>query len=310
MKKAILLTVAAAFILFGAGTLVSAEDASIVSTSMSMSIRVENVYNAFGVQISGIETTTTSTNTSNSLNETSSTTTIQTVYSEWRGGSVKVDKIEGTSDTKASDDSYSHTTFSVDYDYESGTGKLSSASGGSSTNGSYGTDANGEAIGTYNTNTTETYTIKNGQALRTQSSTTGASYGPDGTKKADIKQSATYGYSLAGGSWQLTAETTVSENIGVDGSSEKITRSKTYSRDKNGVLGGVSQTASGTKVVITSAGASKTLTMHDYSAEFEFGDAGWYLKKESYTWEEGAADEGTADEGTADEGDAAAEAEG
>jgi len=64
------------------------------------------------------------------------------------------------------------------------------------------------------------------------------------------------------------------------------------------------------QVVNTQAGASKTLTMHDYSAEFEFGDAGWYLKKESYTWEEGAADEGTADEGTAGEGDAAAEAEG
>ena len=313
MKKAILLTLAAAFILLGAGTFVRADDdTSIVNTSMKMVIEVDNVYNKYGVQISGTEITTTTTTTINSKNETSITVTTQTVSSEWRGGSVKVANIEGTSHTDGTDDSSSDTTFTITYEYTDGTGKLKGASGTSTTTGDSGTGDNGEKIGTYKTSTKDTYTIKNGQALRTKSETTGESYGSDGTKKGDITQTSTTEYKLVAGTWQVSKETTVSKNTGVDGRSESITRVRTYTRDGNGVITNISQTATGTYIYVHGLSGEKTLGLSNYSAEFAFDEeSGWYLKKEHIKWEEGAAaDEGTADEGTADEGDAAAEAEG
>jgi len=293
MRKTILLTLAATFILLGAGTLVRADDdASIVSTDMKMVIKVHNVYNNYGVQISGTETTTTTTITTNSKNETSTTVTTQTVSSEWRGGSVKVANIEGTSHTDGTDGSSSDTTFTVTYEYTDGTGKLKGASGTSSTTGDSGTDDNGERIGTYKTSTTDTYTIRNGQALRTKSVTTGESYGSDGTKKGDIEQTSTTEYKLVAGTWQVSKETTVSKNTGVDGSSEDVTRVRTYTRDENGVITDVSQTASGTRVVITSTGHAETLTMHNYSAEFEFDEeGGWILTDENYDFESADAEE-------------------
>jgi len=140
MKKTILLTLAAVFILIGAGTFVRAEDdTSIVSTNTTMVIKVHNVFNNYGVQISGTETTTTTTITTNSKNETSTTVTTQIVSSEWRGGSVKVADIEGTSHTDGTDGSSSDTTFTITYEYTDGTGKLKGASGTSSTTGDSGT---------------------------------------------------------------------------------------------------------------------------------------------------------------------------
>jgi len=308
MKKAILLTLAAAFILLGAGTFVRADDdTTIVSTSMKMVIEVDNVYNKYGVQISGTETTTTTTTTTNSKNETSTTVSIQTVSSEWRGGSVKVAKIEGTSKTNGTDDSSSDTTFTITYEYTDGTGKLKGASGTSTTTGDSGTGDNGEKIGTYKTSTKDTYTIKNGQALRTKSETTGERYGSDGTKTGDISQTTTTEYTLVAGTWQVSKETTASKNTNVNGGSESMTRVRTYTRDENGVITDISQTATGTYVAVTSMGGTVTLGLEEYSAEFAFDEeSGWYLKTEHIEWKEGAG----ADEGTADEGDAAAEAEG
>jgi len=50
-------------------------------------------------------------------------------------------------------------------------------------------------------------------------------------------------------------------------------------------------------VAITSAGGTVTLGMTDYEATFTFDeDSGWYLEKESYTWEEGASGEESADD--------------
>ncbi|MFA5319659.1 MAG: hypothetical protein WBE75_05175 [Candidatus Omnitrophota bacterium] len=299
MRKGILLTLTAAFIVLAGENFVRAADdtPSIVSTDMKMVIKVENVYNNYGVQINGTETTTTTTTTTNSKDETSTTITTQTVTSEWRGGSIKVAKIEGTSNTDGTDDSSSATTFTITYEYADGTGKLKGASGTSSTTGDSGTDDNGEAIGTYKTSTTDSYTIRNGQALRTKSETTGESYGSDGTKKGDITQTSTTEYELVAGTWQVSKETTVSKNTGVDGSSESITRIKTYTRDDNGVITGVSQTATGTRVAITSAGGTVTLGMTDYTATFTFDEeSGWYLEKESYTWEQGASGEESSDD--------------
>lgn len=305
MKKGILMTLTAAFILLGAGSLVCADDdTSIVSTSTKMVIQVENVYNNYGVQISGTETTTTTTTTVNSKNETSTTVTTQTVTSEWRGGSIKVATIDGTSHTDGTDDSSSDTTFTITYEYADGTGKLKGASGTSSTTGDSGTDDNGEAIGTYKTSTTDSYTIRNGQALRTKSETTGESYGSDGTKKGDINQTSTTEYELVAGTWQVVKETTVSNNTGVDGSSENITRVRTYTRDENGVITGVSQTASGTRVAVTNMGGTVTLGMKDYEAVFAFDEeSGWYLEKESYTWEEGASGGSSSSDDDDTEGD-------
>ncbi len=304
MKKSILLALTTAFILLGIGSFVNAADdtTSIVSTTTKMVITVENVFNNRGVQISGTETTTTTTSSVNSKNETSTTVTTQTVNFEWRGGSIKVATIDGTSKTTGTDDSSSDTTFTITYQYEDGTGKLKGASGTSTTTGDSGKDADNKEIGTYKTSTTDSYTIRNGQALRTKSVTTGESYGSDGTKKGDITQTSTTEYKLIAGTWQTIKETTASKNTGVDGSSESVTRVKTYTRDENGIITNVAQTATGTRVAIGGTSGTVTLGMTNYEATFAFDEeGGWYQAKEYYKWEQGASGEEPSDDDAASE---------
>jgi hypothetical protein len=284
MKRIGVLT-AAIFLLVGGLNAFALDPTSpIVSTTQTSTIHVESIYNPYGVAISSTEVTTTITTTTNEKGETSTTTTISTSKSEWRGGSLKIISVTGTSDTTASDDSSSHTDFWTNYEYND-KGQLKGASGGSKSKGDRGKDADGQKMGTYESSTTDNYIIKNGQALRSSSKTTGTNYRPDGTKTSDFTETTNYSYQLIGGSWHIMGEVSTSTTNGVDGSTTTITKTRTYSRDANGVATGISQTATGTMTVVNENGGRTTYTMKNYQATFAYDpEVGWYLQKESYDW--------------------------
>lgn len=283
MKRIWILTTVVFFLAGGLNAFAATAN-PIISTSQNSTIHVEYIYNAYGVAISATEITTTTTRTVDDKGGWSETTTVQTAYSTWKGGSLKIDSASGTSDTKASDGSNSHTNFWTSYTYNAN-GQLAGASGGAHTTGDRGKDANGEPIGTFVSDTVDHYIIRNGQALRSSSVTTGTNYGPDGTKTSTFTETTNYAYQLIGGSWHLMGEVSTSTTNGIDGSTETITRTRTYSRDANGVCTGITQTATGTKTVVNENGGKTTYTMSNYQATFAYDSkVGWYLQKESYDW--------------------------
>jgi len=256
----------------------------IVNTTQSSTIHIEYVYNPYGVAISANQVSTTTTTTKNEKGETSTTVTTSTSKSSWIGGSLKVESATGTSNTTASDGSHSTTTFWTNYSYNAN-GQLAGASGGADTTGDSGKDANGQAIGTFTSHTTDSYIIKNGQALKSSSVTTGTNYGPDGTKTATSTETTNYTYALIGGSWNLMKEVSVSNTNETNGSTETVTKTRTYQRDANGVCTGISQTATGTKTVVDATTGGRTSYTLSYSATFAYApEVGWYLKTETYDW--------------------------
>lgn len=282
MKKIYVLT-AVMFFLLGVGMSAFALDmTSGVNTTQTNSGHVEYVYNPYGISISATETTTTTMRTVDAYGGWSETVTVQSAYSSWRGGSLKINSAGGSSDTKGSDGSNSHTDFWSTYGYNAN-GRLASASGGSATKGSRGVDANGQAIGTFESSTTDNYIIHNGQALRSSSTTTGTNYGPDGKATSYSSETTNYTYALLGGSWQLKGEVSTSTSSGPSGS-QTITRRRTYNRDANGGLQGITQTATGSGTDINqTTGGSTSWTMQNYQATFAYDPAvGWYLASEKW----------------------------
>jgi len=263
----------------------SAFAAPILSTNQKVTTHIEYVYSPYGVAISANQITVTITETTDENGKKSTTITTQTSVSTWKGGSLKVEKITGTSDTESDDGATSQTDFETNYTYDED-GRLKGALGGSSSSGNRGKDANGQDMGTFTSNTVNTHIIKNGEALNSNSQTTGTNYGPDGTKTSDYTETTTYEYQLIGGDWVLVKEISTSNTNGTDGSSSNITKTRTYQRDANGVCTGISQTASGTMAQVNQQGGRQTYTMKNYKAEFKYDPkVGWYLSNESWDWE-------------------------
>lgn len=281
-----------------APALPTAATVPIVSTTRNTTIHVEYTYNAFGVAISSLQKATTFTKTIDANGGWSESTSVSTTESCWRGGSLKVNFSSGTTETEGSDGSNSDTTFATTYAYNSN-GQLSGASGGSTTTGDRGNDANGEAIGTFKSSSTNTYEIRNGQALLKSSTSNGTNFGPDGVKTGDFGTTVTHTHKMIGGSWHIMSSTTVSTSNGTDGSTESTTKTLTYERDAaTGVCIGLTQTATGTKTSVNENGGKTTYKMCEKDGVDENGnpiyaykaiplfdaEVGWFISFESWDW--------------------------
>lgn len=290
MKKACALLIGLFFLGWGISAF-----AGTPTTTQSSAIHIETTYNAYGVALSSTSTTTTVTTTSRETlvngqakTITSTSKTVQTVTSSWRGGSLKADTARGTAITSGDDGSSSTTEFWTDYSYDD-KGRLKGATGGANTTGNRGKDAKDQPLGTSSSSTVDTYDIRNGVALKVKSETTGQNFGVDGQKTSDFRETSTSTYEIVGGSWQIMSETSVSLDTEIDGSTTATTTVKTYTRNENGVIAGITQTktgemkkATGEKGDLTSA---ITYTIQNYVATFTFDpQQGWYLSNESYDW--------------------------
>lgn len=278
------------FFLAGGLNVFAVETGTILSTTQDSTIHIEYVYNAYGVGISSVQTTTTITTTKKKEEDgtetNSTTTTVSTSESEWMGGSLKIKSTTGTSTTEGDDDLSSTTTFETTYTYDEN-GRLIGASGTSDTESD---DGNGK---TSRSHSVDTYIIQDGEALRSKSETTGTNYGTDDTKTADFTETTTYEYQLIGGSWELVREVSASTSAETNGNEQVVTKTRTYSRDANGVCTGISQSAEGTYTAVNSNGGKQTYTMENYKAEFKFdAEQGWYLTQESWDWKHATGSNG------------------
>ncbi|MCU0650689.1 MAG: hypothetical protein MUC52_00445 [Candidatus Omnitrophica bacterium] len=295
-KKAgkVITAVAALMLALGQTAAFAADNTSStdINTKIISSVKhVQNFYNAFGVCYTSTEHSTTVTQTTSNTNDgsesktnTSTTTQESFVMQTWKGGSLKVDYSESTSTTEGTDGSSSVTNSRVDYVYNAG-GQLVSASGKAHTEGTLASDAYDGSGGSYVSDQTTSYIIKNGQALPSQTVTNTTST-VEGQVKSTSTETTTFEYELIGGTWHLMKEVSNSSTTMTDGGSEQRTTVKTYSRDANGVCTGISQECTGTSVSVDDNGGTWTYNMTNYNAEFEFDDVlGFYLASESYDWE-------------------------
>jgi hypothetical protein len=303
-RKAVIKTTAAMFALLfmlgQSGAYAADENSSSSDNKTSSNIRtriissvkhVENFYNAFGVCYMSTETSktvteTTSSSTANGETKTNSSTTVQEsfVMQTWKGGSLKPDYSTSVSTTTGTDGSSSVTNSKVTYSYDDA-GRLSGAIGTAHTEGTLASDAYGGSGGSYVSDQTTTYVIKNAQALPSQT-VTDTTTTVEGQVKSTSHEVTTFEYELIGGTWHLMKEVSNSSTSMTDGGSEQRTTIKTYTRDANGVCTGVSQTCTGTSVSVDDNGGTWTYSMTNYNAEFQFDEVlGWYLASESYDWE-------------------------
>ncbi len=255
-----------------------------VTTTQNTLMHEVYTYNAFGVAVSGtqhIQTTTISTNDEGQRQVTVTETTNQL---QSLGGSLKITSSHLESDSASDDGSSSHTEGDTTYTYN-GNGQLGAATGTAHTTGDRGVDDQGEDLGTFVSDTEETYEIRNGQAIRTQSVTTGTNSGPDGEQTSEFNETTTYDYDMIAGSWQIMSETSNTVTNATDGSTSNITKTKTYTRDGNGVCTGIAQTATGTQTQVNQNGGTTTFTMQNYRADSAFDEkAGWYISGDSWDW--------------------------
>jgi len=265
-----------------------------VSVSKDSEIKIEYQYNSYGVILSSIETATTETTTTGKIKqadgtykeETSTTSTVSATKSNFRDGSLKAESVEGTSITRGSDESSSGVDFWTNYEYDD-QGQLKSVSGGQDSQGNRSKDANGQELGTFTSNGVDHYIIKDGRALRLSSVTTGINMGTDGQKESDFIETLSYEYELKGDSWEVMKEVSHSETKGINASITTTDKITVYQRNEDGIIIGITQTAAGKMETIGNSGGKETYEMRNYIAEFALDpDLGWYLKKETWDWEE------------------------
>ena len=296
MKRLIVLTIclATGLLLLGIGYAFAQNVTNTpVTSTQNTSMHEVYSYTAFGEAMSGTQTiktvTTTTGQDKNGKTQTKTTTTTTTNKLEFIGGSLKISSSSMVSDSTGSDKSTSHTTGTTTYTYNAN-GQLQAASGTAHTTGNRGQDANGQDIGTFTSDTTDTYQIKNGQALRTSSTTTGTNYGVGGAKTGDFKEDTTFNYQIVAGSWQLMSEVTHTKSNEVNGSWTDITKTKTYQRDATGITTGLTQTATGTRFDSTAKNAAgvvvgQNLHMSNYTSTTAVDpQVGWYISGDSWDW--------------------------
>lgn len=239
---------------------------------------IVNFYNPFGVCYRSTQTATTTTQTTKG-DQTSTTISKSVTESVWMDGSLKVQTVTGTNTTTNSAGKIIGTSESTTtYIYDS-LGRLTGASGITTSTGELPDDG-----GTYASTTHDTYIIKNGQALLDQSVTTQTTK-VDGQVKSTSTTTTSFDYELIGGTWHVMKETTVSHTDDTDGGSADITTIKTYSRDENGVCTGIEQTQTGTQVAIGENKSHYTSHITSYEATFEYDyEQGWHITKEVIDW--------------------------
>ncbi|MFH0913017.1 MAG: hypothetical protein V1884_01875 [Candidatus Omnitrophota bacterium] len=264
-----------------------------ISVNKDTEIKIEYQYNSYGVILSSIETATTETTVTSKRKqedgtykeETSTTSTVSTTKSNFRDGSLKAEFVEGTSVTNGSDGATSTSEFWTNYEYDD-QGQLKSVSGGQDSEGNRGKDANDKELGTFTSNRVDNYIIKDGRALRLGSVTTGINNGVNGQKESDFTETLSYEYELKGDSWEVMKETSHSETKNVNESITTTDKITVYQRNEEGVIIGITQTATGKMETTGGSGGKQTYEMRNYVAEFVLDpDLGWYLKKEEWDWE-------------------------
>jgi hypothetical protein len=260
-----------------------------VNTTQTTLMHEVYTYNAFGVAVNGTQRILTTTTSTNDEGQRQVTVTETTNQLQSLGGSLKIVSSHLESDSASDDGASSHTEGDTTYTYN-GNGQLAEAAGTAHTTGDRGQDANGEDMGTFVSDTTETYEVRNGQALRTQSATTGTNTGVGtNAETSTFTENTTYDYDLLAGSWQLMSETSHSRTDGRDGSFSDITKTKTYQRNGDGIVTGLSQTATGTQFQANGANggtaSGTTFTMQNYQATAAFDQkAGWYISGDTWDW--------------------------
>jgi len=291
MKRMCLLMLGMLFLIGGGVAFAADHTPTTVITASNTTMTVETYYNAYGVATMSIQnssTTVTSTYTDEATGKvtTSTTTTKQKVTSAWKGGSIKVDSMTGTSETSGDDKSSAHTDFSTTYEYDE-LGRLKGGTGSSTTTGDEGEDKDGKKKGTYESETTNSYEIKNGQLLNTSSVTTGTSKGSDGKQTSHSTTNTNNTYVLIGGNWVTSSSETKSRSDGdgeSTGSWTETTRTTTYQRDANGVMTGMSVDLKGTRRIQTGNGGftNQTLT---YESQVSYDPKeGYYVSWDKQTW--------------------------
>jgi hypothetical protein len=292
MKKLLFLAATVLFVVATANCFaqtVPTNPAGAVTTTQTTASVTEYWFNAYGVAMGAKQVSTTTTSTTEN-GQTAKTITTQTAISDWRGGSLKIADVSGTSETKNPDGKVaSKTAFWTDYNYNA-SGYLTGATGGSnSESSSY--DSTGKVVGSSWSHTDDSYAIKDGQATRNQSISYGTQSGPSGQVAGYFYEKTSYDYVLKGGSYQTSKETTYSENKGVDNSFETTTKVKEYTRDANGVCTGIKMsiptTAPGAKLEISATGGKEysTLSSSGYSAISAYDSkAGYYTSYEKTAW--------------------------
>lgn len=282
MKRALTLIMALAFVGMGI-SLASAEG---VITNLEQVIHVHTEFNAFGVATRQVTTTTTTTTTSDGKGGTSTTVEVSTAVATWHGGSLKTDTVHVNSRTDNSDGTWSESDYTDTYVY-SPEGVLQSVSG----SGTYtAVDDKGHK---YSGTITRTFIVRDGQALLTSSVTTGDILDKDGKHIGTFTNTTTINpddYQYLGGSWVPMKVTSTSTTNWDSGSYQTITRVTTYTRNDQGVITGMSQTATGEYVEVTGQNgpgevARRTYTLQNYSCEIKFdSQVGWYVASEDYDW--------------------------
>jgi len=249
---------------------------------------VQTMYNAFGIAISATSTSTTITETTDANGKVTTSTTVTTVESTYKNGSIKPDSAHAVSCTRDGSGnvvSQSDSTDTYSYDLD---GKLISVSGGGTYNG-YDPDTGHTTSGTI----TRSFMVKDGQALLISSVTSGTMKDKSGNPLGTFTNSTTISeadYQYLGGEWVPMKEVSTSSNSMNNGSSETVTRITTYTRDANGVINGMGQSASGTRIVVTGQNgpgqvASQTFELRNYVATPCFHpQLGWYIASEDYDW--------------------------
>ena len=237
---------------------------------------------------SSTEETTTETTTTveeNGEEQTTTSTTISTTTNTYKGGLLKAVSISWTSSTTSTDCSSSDTAFWTNYEY-SDEGYLLGVSGHEESSGDRGTNDDGDELGTFESSTVDYYIIQDGQALKVSSIVTGTNFDPDEEEESTFTETVTYEYELIGENWELIKESRHSETEQENGASTTIDKVKIYQRDANGLITGITQTASGETIAV-GGNETKTYPMQNYQAEFAFDpELGWYLKKESWKWQD------------------------
>jgi len=288
MKSICALVIAAALVFTGSYAL-----AADPITDFSQTIHVTTRFNAFGMAIGQTTVTDTVTTTTGEDGTTSTTHTVTTTEAKWIAGSLKTTTSHTRSDTTNSDGSTSWSEYTDTYSYDSN-GCLVGCSG----TGSWG--SNDPETGQSSGGTiTRTFEIRNGQALLMSQVTSGTIYDANGVAIGTTNTTTTYTYEYLGGQWVVASETstTHTEMFGGDNDpsappryEETITRVTTYERNASGQVTGLSQTASGTRIIRDAIGPDGTPSemvfhMENYSATASFHPAlGWYISEESYDW--------------------------
>lgn len=214
---------------------------------------VTTTYNKYGIATGSISVTITRT-----TGDSYSSVTQSIVTSKWVGGTLKTESVAVNSTTTQGND-VTVSNYTDTYTYNANGDLIGCTGGGTYNSKTY--DETGGVVSLSeerNGAITRTFTLQDGQALLTESSTAGTIYDEGGLAGDNTIGSfnntttiALSDYQYHSGTWMQTKETSASSSSKTDGSSENMTRVLNYTRSANGVITGISQDATGSRTNIT-----------------------------------------------------------